>query len=283
MKQTILLLSVFALLGATVTRAAVTLCPEQNQTDYLNSELTADCAGALTRLRYVVPPQLNSSVPARDPSLFTDVSTDDLDIACQNSCQGNFSSWLREECQDPYTARSIDAMCAPTLHSTDEIGARCRFGFPDALDSRAIFLRIFTQCDFTNPEACFDDPNVESKSDTDSTGDSQSGDPDSTASASDVICRAFDGVVETFGCCYNSLYNDTEFIKYISATGLLNATMMQMVTNLGMSPVWDQCMIEVPPPCEMLGVLPSGASPVVGMASALTFIAVAIAALAVFV
>lgn len=128
-----------------IANAAVTLCPQQNQTDYMNSELSGQCANALTRLRYRLLPQLDLTTPTRDPSEFIEVSSTDLDIACQNSCGGNYSAWLREDCQDPYTARCIDAMCASTFDTTDEIGPRCRYGFPDAFDGRAIFLRLFSQ------------------------------------------------------------------------------------------------------------------------------------------
>ena len=258
----VLLLLVTVLLGATVVKTAVTLCPEQNQTDYLNSELTADCAEALTQLRFVVPPRLNITVPTRDPLLFTEVFTDDLDIACKNSCQGNFSRWLKKECQDPYTARSVDAMCAPTLNSTYQIGERCRYGFPDALDGRAAFWRVFSWCKFTDPDECIYRPNVP-----------RSGEPNFTDTSP---CLAFEGVIQKFGCCYNSLYNDTDFLKYVTASGLFNPTMMQQIINVAMSPIWDQCLIEVPPSCEILST--SAAGPVVGSSMLCAFvIAVAMA------
>lgn len=129
-------------------------------------------------------------------------------------------------------------MCEMTGETSDGIGPTCRYGFPDAFNTRSLFLELFTLCDFSDGE---DDCANEIGEDTANTGDSEGDDSTSTAD----ICRVYSNVIDNLGCCYNSLYNDTEFIGFLSAQ-VMNQSLAQDLINLGQSTVWDQCMIDVP-------------------------------------
>ena len=244
MKQVLVLI-----LCVAYSAAQVQLCPQQSKANFLNT-LETDCTNALNRLEFVPPPPPNLTTTALPPLELTPISEADLDVACQPSCQGNYSTWLRTSCGDPYTARSIDAMCECTAETnTNDIGSRCRYAFPDAFDARLLFRQIFFNCNFSLPDACVDNINSDPDStNTEMTGDSQTGDPDSTPDFD--VCGSFRALIDPLGSCYSSLYNNSEFLTFFSASGMLNETMAATTLVLGMSPVWDLCMIDVPEICD---------------------------------
>ena len=104
----------------------------------LEENLSGQCAEALRRLRFRSPPPFNRTMPAEG----------DLNIACQESCSGAYSKWLQDVCADPLTARSVDAMCAPTVGTT-AVGSTCRYVFPDAFNVTGLILQVLAVCDFT--------------------------------------------------------------------------------------------------------------------------------------
>lgn len=231
MNQFALLLSL-----CTATLAAhIELCPEDDKAEFISTQLDSACAGALTRLQFIPPPPPNITAFTLPPFNLTEISDEDLDIACQSSCRGSYSTWLRTNCNDIYTARSIDAMCENTAGTSNVLGSRCRFGFPDGIDARLIFRNVFTRCNFSMPNACV--------------AETQTGD---NSQRGDEICAAFRALSDIYGCCFNSLYNNSEFVNYLSGstTRVLNDFMAEVTLNFGRSPVWDQCMIDVPEMCS---------------------------------
>lgn len=139
-----LLLVGSTLIFLSLANAQAVVCPQGNQTGFINSNLAEACGDALMRLQFMPSPRPNITVPTLNPADLVSVSAQDLNRACTASCAGAYSMWLRDGCQDPYTARAIDVMCLSTAESTVGIGSRCRFGFPDAIDTRRLFLQITT-------------------------------------------------------------------------------------------------------------------------------------------
>ena len=210
------------------------LCSSERQAQFIEGSLTDECASVLQRLKYRFPPPQPPPPTATSsprPTLFVP-STSDLDTACQESCSGAYSAWLRDTCEDPLTARSVDAMCVSTVE-TAQLGSRCRHAFPDAFNGRALFFGVFSLCDF--------DP---------STGNCGSGERSSSANLT-KICPAFQNITDTLGCCYQSLYNDTSFVNYLEAEGTINETMAEILLHFGQSPLWARCEIDSPG-CESL-------------------------------
>lgn len=234
----VLLCTVFALCIADHSE----LCSEQRQTEFIENSLSQECANGLANLRFRVPPLLNED-PAT-PFIFTPPSTDDLDAVCIDTCGGAYSRWLLETCEDPLTARSVEAMCIFTAGTTN-IGPRCRFTFPDALNGRLIFLRVFASCDFGMSGFCTNGP----------------------SNISVDICLALTEVVDSYGCCYQSLFNDTDFVGYLNHKELLSGPMTDMLLNLGRSPIWEHCSIDVPPKCEPTRIIASSASSIMHCAA----------------
>ena len=225
---------IIVLLSLSAAISAVELCPREDRTKFI-STLEETCTGALTRLEFQPPPLPDSDV-LLPPFKLTEVSDADLDIACQASCGGSYSKWLRDGCDDPYTARSIEVMCLHTSDTkTDDIGPRCRFAFPDAFDSRVMFLNVIANCNFSTPDVCVAEID---------------GNANSQANNSNFdVCAALGDIADTFGCCYNPIFNDTQFSHFLAGNGLLSDSKLENNISIGMSPAWDLCMIDVPATC----------------------------------
>ena len=133
----------------------------------------------------------------------------DLDNVCINSCGGMFADFLASEnCNDTLGAVTLEVFCTPT-NGGAAIGPYCRFASGD-LD-QTIF-NAFLACD--NGTTC--------------------------ASG----CRnALIELKSQIGCCYQNLYNNTEYL-----TELMNTQLLQLLNDPLGNP-WDACNVNAPQEC----------------------------------
>ena len=216
---TILLSISLTLVAAQNPTVEQVACSLSDRMEFTNSNLNTECRDSLVSLRYEVNRQDESQpfVP----------SLSDLDTVCQEDCAGVYTTWLRDTCDDPYQARMLEAMCVYTAETTD-IGERCRFTFPDAVDDINGYFNAVFFCGLgVSPDSC------------------QPG------------CRtSMNALINLLGCCYNSLYNNTLFIGYLQKIGLVNTTVASNLDFLGKVSEWQLCEVTVPPMCETLPFQP---------------------------
>jgi hypothetical protein len=129
-----------------------TACTEQEVEEYLMAALTPECVDSLTALQMrLSPPDATSG--AAEPLNFVPAISN-LDTVCDGSCGGAYAVWLRDQCQDPFTARMLEATCVFTF-GTASVVPRCRSAFPDAIgDLRGRFQDIFTCGLGSSPDTC---------------------------------------------------------------------------------------------------------------------------------
>lgn len=187
------------------------VCSEQNVTEYLTSTLTEKCVVSLGNLemRMLNMETSDSFVP----------SLLDLDRACTTSCAGAYADWLREQCADPFTARMLEGMCVFTA-DTVTVGPRCRFAFPDAVENLGGKVNAVMTCGI---------------------GVSDSSCVPSCHAAMNLL-------IDEIGCCYQSLYNDTDFLHWL----INDTSIVQAVGLLGRVPEWNLCVDDLPPQCEVI-------------------------------
>ena len=210
---TIILCSVLFLCALTPASMAdyASECSEQNVTEYLTSTLTQECAESLE--------SLEMRMLSMDPSDSFIPSSSDLDRACTAGCAGAYAGWLRGQCGDPFTARMLEGMCVFTA-DTATAGQRCRFAFPDAIENlRGEFEAIM---------AC--------------------GIGMSDSSCLHACDAAMNSLIDRIGCCYQSLYNNTEFLHWL----INDMSVVEAVEHLGRAPEWNLCVADLPPKCEMI-------------------------------
>lgn len=214
----IIVLSACALLCAAVPHCEAThLCSQEDKTDFMSRVLTTECINGLNSL------EMTSLSPAPNSIV---LSAPDFSTVCQASCGGVYSTWLKSTCGDPFASRAIEAMCLFT-GDTAQVGPRCRYAFPDAVeDIRNLFEDVFT-CSL-----------------------------EAMASTCPELCRvAMTNLIDRVGCCYQSLYNNTEYVHSLQDRGLINSTVAGAFTFLGRMHEWRLCDISVPPMCEEISVV----------------------------
>lgn len=189
-------------------------CSSEKKEEYISNHLSKECGSGLQLLTQPGK-QASSSLFIPSPS--------DLDAVCQLSCAGLYSTWLRNECQDPHSSRMVEAMCIFTSGTT-KIGKRCRSAFPDASDNLQSIFSNALNCGIGNsPTSC--PPNCH---------------------------RAMNFLIDRLGCCYQSLYNNTDFILHLMDAGLINETYFTALKYLNKAAEWDTCNVRVPPMCELI-------------------------------
>ena len=191
-------------------------CSLKERVEYISKNLSPECTSSLSALqqdRHGGREEQTSFVPA----------TSDLDAVCQQSCGGLYSIWLQNECRDPYSSRMVEVMCVFTAGTTN-IGQRCRSAFPDAIDGlHNIFSEVLTCGLGSDPNSC-----------------------------SPRCLTAMTTLISTLGCCYQSLYNNTDFTQYLLNIGFINMTHVTSLNYLAKASEWEVCNITRPPMCEFL-------------------------------
>ena len=132
------------LLCAVLRYSLADRCTSEKKEEYI-SNLSRDCTFGLIALQHHI---------GKDSSDYFVPTTSDLDTVCQLSCGGVYSAWLRNDCEDPYSSRMVEAMCVFTSGTTN-IGKRCRSAFPDASNNlRSIFSEVLTCGIGNSPKSC---------------------------------------------------------------------------------------------------------------------------------
>lgn len=223
MKSFLCILAVIAAPLALTAPLKIELCSEQEKVQYIEASLNSECKSALARLKMHVQP---FPLPPFQPP---DISTENLETVCQASCAGAYADFLKDDCKDHYTAKSVHAMCEL---SSGTLGSRCRYSFPDVMGP--FNKSILRGCGFSI-ETCQNDRSV--------------------------VCPFLQSMADTFDCCYNSLYNNTDFMHYLVGIEVLNNHIAERILEAGNSAIWTQCSVIIPPVCAE-GIRPSHAKTV---------------------
>ena len=141
----------------------------------------------------------------------------DLDNVCIENCGGDFTDFLRSErCNDTLGALTLELACTLT-NGTADVGPYCRLAFGDI--NQTIFTALVA-CD--NSTTC------------------ESG------------CReALIQLKSQIGCCYQNLYNNTEYLMQLLEVGLFNQFVVDRLMELS-NPEgnpWDLCGVTSPMKC----------------------------------
>ena len=142
---------------------------------------------------------------------------EDLDNVCTDSCGGKFVEFLASEsCNDTLGAITLEVFCTAT-NGAAAIGPYCRFASGDV--DQTIFNALV---------AC---------------------DSNTTCAAG---CRnALIELKSRIGCCYQNLYNNTEYLMELLNTPFLSQFAFDRLQLLNdpLSNPWDACNIMAPQEC----------------------------------
>ena len=139
-----------------------------------------------------------------------------LDVACSENCGGELSNWLLNQCNDSAGAAGLFYWCLNT-DGTAGNNSRCRYATPPYFDAMA---------SLGGAVPCF------------------------VANATDHPCpsgcaMALMGLAE-LGCCYQSLYNNTDYLQGILNAGSLTQPQFQALRGLSNPLLWAACQVTPP-------------------------------------
>lgn len=137
----------------------------------------------------------------------------DFDPVCTTDCMGRYSNWLQNQCEDISSAKIARVACLKNAG-----GTRCRYAFPD-LEESSIFSST-QQCGSLLPSPTLCTRN----------------------------CREPLNILENiYGCCFFSIYNNSDIIMSLSEVGFLDSTKASVLSSFQTSGLLDLCQDDTTP------------------------------------
>lgn len=137
----------------------------------------------------------------------------DFALACTSSCLGKYTSWLLAGCNDTFAAHLAQVACLESTDVRTNAISRCRQFFPDVAHDL-----VFVD---TNPCGPF-----------------LSSDRINCVSGCSV---PLNNLINTIGCCFQSIYNDSSVITSLAEEGFLAQSQHAVLTLFMMSDLLDTC------------------------------------------
>ena len=153
------------------------------------------------------------------------VLNDALDVVCSENCGGQFSKWLLNNCDDALGGLGLYYWCLDP-GNTAQI-SRCRYAVDPYFDTESFFN--------TTAFPCY------------------------TASLSAGSCpngcnQALTSLVTATGCCFQGLYNNTEYFQALVGGGFARQDDLPVVQGLFSRDLWRVCQVTPPSECTMEGI-----------------------------
>jgi hypothetical protein len=144
-----------------------------------------------------------------------------LDNVCIASCGGVLNQYLTTTCNDPSSSQLLELYCTPTLGGA-AAGPRCRFASDDITNISTIVGTIIRICNMS-----------------------------STANAHTCTAECREALVNLkseFGCCFQSMYNNSLLLQTLSNAGFITAKAVEIFEYLRnpITDVWTTCGVTVP-------------------------------------
>ena len=152
-----------------------------------------------------------------------------LQAVCTSACAGKLANWYKRECEATYNASTIYYLCLGTSN-TASLGDYCAYAVPPLFNSDAEYLILFASC--ANQGQC-----------------------------TDQCANTLQSFANRLGCCYQDIYNNTEYLLEAMKAGEVTAEDLAAVKSLGGSPVWADCGVTPPSDCTDVSFdFPTGGS-----------------------
>lgn len=143
-----------------------------------------------------------------------------LDAVCTENCAGRLANWLENECGGTFNATSLYYLCLQT-QGTATVGRYCQYSIPPVFDADLEISSVFAACASLSQ----------------------------TLQCTDQCARQLQGFADQLGCCYQSLYNNTEYIQGGVDIGELAAQDVDALKILGTPFLWSACGVTPPSKC----------------------------------
>ena len=155
--------------------------------------------------------------PANDSRLLSNA----IDDLCTNKCGGVYTNYQENICKDELGAESVRVFCSPT-NGTAAVGSFCYYATRDILYP-SLLTSLLPCYNYSNKVSC-----------------------------SSECFKALTEIKARIGCCYQMVYNNTEYNTLLLEAGFISPhefNEYQGLNNPTKNP-WIQCNIDPPPDCE---------------------------------
>ena len=172
-----------------------------------------------TYIVHNLPPNCASNL---DNALNANISSPEKDellaITCTENCFGRLANWLLGQCGHSFSATSLYLFCLQTSN-TASVGRYCQYAIPPLFNAGLEFGNVH--------EACVN--------------------AISLGMCTDGCANQLQSFANQLGCCYQSIYNNTMFLRDAVAIDVL--TQEDERNLLAFSQLWSFCSVTPPSIC----------------------------------
>ena len=185
----------------------------------------ADTCDTAAVNQYVVSNLDSNCTASLDIALYASVSVTIRDVAldtiCTESCAGKLADWLLNDCDNTFNSTSLYYLCLQTASSAT-VGRYCQYSIPPLFNADGEILALFQACETVvqQQQLCTDQCAIQ-----------------------------LQNFANQLGCCYQSLYNNTEFVQGAADIGELAPADISKLQIIGNQLLWSACSVTLPDKC----------------------------------
>ena len=143
-----------------------------------------------------------------------------LDTICTESCAGKLADWLLNDCSSTFNSTSLYYLCLQT-GSSATVGRYCQYSISPSFDAAGEILALFQTCvTVIQQQLC-----------------------------TDQCAMQLQNFANQLGCCYQSLYNNTEFLQIAAQIGEIAPADVRTLQMIGDQQWWSACSVTPPDKC----------------------------------
>ena len=143
-----------------------------------------------------------------------------LNTICTESCAGKLADWLLNDCSSTFNSTSLYYLCLQT-GSSATVGRYCQYSIPPLFDAAGEILALFQTCaTVIQQHLC-----------------------------TDQCAMQLQNFANQLGCCYQSLYNNTEFLQEGAKIGEIAPADIRTLQIIGNQQLWSACSVTPPDKC----------------------------------
>ena len=134
-----------------------------------------------------------------------------LMAVCTENCAGNLANWLENECSDTFGAAYLYYACLQTRRA--QVGRYCIYSLPPVYDADEEIMAVAQACQrVIRQQQCHDNCALQLRN-----------------------------LTSELGCCYQSIYNNTEFTQEAVDNGVISSVDFNDLSVINNPMLWSLC------------------------------------------
>lgn len=196
--------------------APIVSCNDEDVSAFVESELSPECNEAYKTV-----------FASEDDTDSTEMITDDMimdlyDTFCSPDCLGAVVRYEKDECS-PSTATSLGTAKCHRMSTEGEMGDLCAFTVGKDMINSTLFTDVWSSCISPDPVASEDCP--------------------------DTCSAALEELTAELGCCYQTIYNNTDFIDFFTLSGDITIEERAFFGRISQPGLWETCGVPLVAEC----------------------------------